>query len=431
MIIDFSFANFRSFNGQQKISFVASNYDKGLPQNLIDPRLPGELSGLKILKGVALFGANAAGKTNVLHALHYVAHMVENSVTDLDEGDTTGVEAFGLSELTLDEPSEFVLRFVVEGVRYHFSLVLDEKRVLFESLSAFPKGREQVWYERRWDDETGGYRWRPDRPTGYRRDPSLVKFTRENALFLSTAVKLNDTQLKPLYLWFKTNLRFLRLDAAFPPLSPGFTARMLTEGANSRAAVVRLLRNADFGLLSARATEQVVRREDLPGDIPDEIAKAIMKERHFHISLGHRGATGREYSIDWEEESSGTQKFFALSGLWLAILENGYFAAFDEIESSMHPAMVSELLKLVFSEEHNPHAAQMLFTTHNPILLDPALMRRDQVWFAEKDEEGGTHIYPLTDYKPRKGESVVRGYLAGRYGAVPFIPEGLLGGDEE
>ena len=146
--------------------------------------------------------------------------------------------------------------------------------------------------------------------------------------------------------------------------------------------------------------------------------------------MGHRGAEGREYPLPWDEESSGTQKLFSLAGPWLDILKNGYVVGVDEIESSMHPLMVVELLRLVFDPERNRNCAQFLFTTHNPLLLDPTLLRRDQIWFADKDEEGATHLYPLTDYKPRKGESLARGYLAGRYGGVPFIPNGLLGKED-
>ena len=93
----------------------------------------------------------------------------------------------------------------------------------------------------------------------------------------------------------------------------------------------------------------------------------------------------------------------------------------------MHPLMVRELLRLFFSEKENPNGAQILFTTHNPLLLDATLIRRDQVWFTDKDADGEAHLYPLTDYSPRKGESLVRGYMSGRYGAVPFLLEGLLG----
>jgi hypothetical protein len=431
MIIDLSVKNFRSFREEQRISFVANNYDSTLPQNLIDPKLAGKgFERLRLLKCVAIYGPNAAGKTNTLHALRYLAHMVENSATDLDEGDATGREPFALAEEARHEPSEFTLRFVVEGVRYHFILVLNEERILFESLSAFPKGREQIWYERSWDDVTEAYSWEPARPTDYKRDPNLEKYTRANALFLSTAVKLNDDQLRPIYLWFKEKVRFLRLNADFPPLSPVFTARRIMEDANSRAAITKLLRYADFGILSAKATEQQISREDLPSDLPIEVAEQIIKAKHFEISLGHQGSNGREFPLEWESESSGTQKFFALAGPWLDILKNGYIAGLDEIESSMHPSMVFELLKLVLSEKTNTQGAQLLFTTHNPLLLDTQLIRRDQVWFADKDDEGSTHLYPLIDYKPRNKESLVRGYMAGRYGAVPFIPEGLLGEEE-
>ena len=93
----------------------------------------------------------------------------------------------------------------------------------------------------------------------------------------------------------------------------------------------------------------------------------------------------------------------------------------------MHPIMVRELLKLVFSESENTGGAQVVFTTHNPLFLDGTLLRRDQIWFTDKDEEGAAHLYPLTEYQPRQGESLIRGYMAGRYGAVPFVPRGLLG----
>jgi len=133
--------------------------------------------------------------TNTLKALGFLAHMVEDSATELDECDPTGVESFQFRPNTPTEPTEFVLRIIVEGVRYHFALVLNKERILYESLSAFPKGREQVWYERSLDDEDETYIWEPARPTDYRRDANLVKYTRSNALYLSTAVKLNDEQL--------------------------------------------------------------------------------------------------------------------------------------------------------------------------------------------------------------------------------------------
>ena len=426
MIIDFSVKNFRSFKEEQRLSFVASNYDKSLLENLIEPKLPG-LEDMKLLKGLAIYGANAAGKTNALLALRFLSHMVENSATRLDSGDPTGVEPFILDKKTPSQPTEFALRFVADGVRYHFALVLNKARVLYESLSAFPKGREQVWYEREWNDVLTTYEWRPERPTDFKRDAKIVGYTRDNALFLSTAVKWNNKDLEPVFLWFKNRLQFLRLSADFPPLSPGFTVGYMNRDANRRGLVTKLLKHADFGILSAKSSEREIKREELPADIPQALVEQILKAKNLEIHLGHRGAGGKEFQIEWDEQSSGTKKFFALAGPWLDILANGYIAELDEIDSSMHTSMVTALLRLVFSNEHNPNGAQFLFTTHNPLLLDPTLIRRDQVWFADKDDEGSTHLYPLTEFKPRKGESLARGYLSGRFGAVPFIPSGLLG----
>lgn len=425
MILDFTVKNFRSFREEQRLSFVASNYDKDLPGNLIDLALPG-LDGVKLLKALAIYGANAAGKSNVLMAMVFLDHFIENSATDLDEGDPTGVEPFVLCPECPKLPSEFGLRFVVDGVRYHFALILDKERVLFESLSAFPEGVERVWYERSWNEETASYDWSPQRPTGFKRDAQIVGYTRKNALFLSTAAKWNNEQLAPIYRWFKQKLKFLRLNSDFPLLSPGFTADYMARGANEKNRVVSLLRHGDFGILSARSHAHEIRKEDLPAELPEEIVTEVLKKKRLEVVMGHRGAEGKEYPLPWEEESSGTQKLFSLAGPWLEILQHGHVAGVDEIESSMHPAMVVALLKLLFNPDQNPNNAQIVFTTHNPLLLDPTLLRRDQVWFADKDEEGATHLYPLSDYKPRKGESLVRGYLSGRYGAVPFIPNGLL-----
>ena len=141
----------------------------------------------------------------------------------------------------------------------------------------------------------------------------------------------------------------------------------------------------------------------------------------------HRGPNAAEIPLPWASESAGTQRFFSLAGPWLDILSKGSTVCIDELETSMHPLMVRELLRLFFSANENPKGAQILFTTHNPLLLDATLLRRDQVWFTDKEENGETHLYPLTDYSPRKGESLVRGYLSGRYGAVPFVPTGLMG----
>ena len=161
-----------------------------------------------------------------------------------------------------------------------------------------------------------------------------------------------------------------------------------------------------------------------------EVQEQLRKEMWQRPELTHRSQAGTEVALPWDRESTGTHRFFALVGPWLDILEKGITVCIDELETSLHPLLVRELLRLLFSSKENASGAQLLFTTHNPLLLDATLLRRDQVWFTDKDDQGEGHLYPLTDYQPRKEESLVRGYLSGRYGAVPFLPDGLLGAPE-
>jgi hypothetical protein len=148
------------------------------------------------------------------------------------------------------------------------------------------------------------------------------------------------------------------------------------------------------------------------------------------VAFRHVGPDGREFELPLEEESAGTRKFFAIAGPWLQALDQGVTLCLDEFDTNLHPFLTQALLELVFKPEHNPKGAQVIFTTHNPLLLDPTFLRRDQIWFLDKDNEGGSFVYPLTDYKPRRDESLLRGYLSGRYGALPFIPAGLLPPEE-
>jgi len=427
VIIDFSVRNFLSFKEEQKISFVASNSDKSLPDNLIDPKLSGKLRDERLLKGLALYGANAAGKSNVLAAMQFLKGFVTNSATKTNEGDEIHVAPFALDPACAGQPSEFIIRFVVDGTRFHYTVALNRTRVLYESLSAFPNGKQQVWFEREWDDENKAYTWGPESPTGYKRDPMCEVKTRSNALYLSTAVNLNDEQLKPVYFFFKNRVHFLKNNYGINELGPEFTGRWMTKDRANHVAVMQMMTRADLGLLSAQVKEIEYKREDLPSYIPKDIADEIVGKKHIDIRLGHKGLGGVEYAtIDWEDESEGTKKFLSFVGPWFDIMQNGYCVGIDEIESSFHPMMVVELLKALF-ESKSSNTPQIIFTTHNPLLLDQTLLRRDQIWFADKDDEGATQLYPLTDYSPRKDESLIRGYMAGRYGAVPFIPEGLLG----
>ena len=135
----------------------------------------------------------------------------------------------------------------------------------------------------------------------------------------------------------------------------------------------------------------------------------------------HRGANQEEAEFPLAEESAGTAALFSLLVPALSALESGGTLFIDELDSSLHPLLALELVRLFNDEKRNPFGAQLIFNTHDTNLLDRSVLRRDQVWFTEKDSTGASHLYSLTDFKPRRNENFKRGYLQGRYGAIPFI----------
>jgi len=138
----------------------------------------------------------------------------------------------------------------------------------------------------------------------------------------------------------------------------------------------------------------------------------------------HKAIDGGEpVPLDIGEESSGTQILFQSAGAWLNVLKNGEVLLYDELDTSLHPLMTRFLIRLFHGANTNPKNAQLVFTTHDTSLLDADIFRRDQVWFIEKDKKSASKLYPLSDFSPRKDEALERGYLRGRYGALPFIGE--------
>jgi hypothetical protein len=432
MLLQFTTSNFRAFREPQTLNLAASNYDKTLPENCVSLNLPG-LKGQRWLKGVALYGPNAGGKSSLVEALQAFASIVISSAKTTDPRDPIlQIEPFALAPDKPVQPTGFAVVFESDGVRYEYRVAATRERVWHESLRAFPSGKEKVWYCRDWQANSLRYTWFPEKPTGYRRDLKKEEFTLSNVLYLSKAISLGDTQLEPVFRWFKERLQFFDLSLRGMGIPLGLsTANEILRGSALAPQIIELMKQADLGI-SAISVEEVQPNERVTAifeRIQDLFPEGFSEKKAKvpKIELSHTSPSGGPVPLPWEAESEGTRRLFQLAGPWLDILENGHTVFIDELETSMHPLMVMALLRLLFSEKTNPKGAQVIFTTHNPLLLDSTLLRRDQVWFADKDDHGEAHLYPLTDYAPRKGESLVRGYLSGRYGAVPFIPQGLLG----
>lgn len=426
MLLKFSAANFRSLRDEQELSLVASSLT-GHPGGVL---AAGALN-TPALRVAAIYGANASGKTNVLRALHFMWRAVVDSQVSWKPEQPIPRQPFRLSGDPSETPSKFEVDIVIDQARYQYGFSVNDERILDEWLYAFPSSRRQLWFRRSEASISFGKYL-----SGENR--LIERVTRANSLFLSAAAQNNHEQLTPIYRFFASQLTFVTNRRE---VLRQRTIQMCSDP-NRRARVEELLRDADLGLVSIEMREREVpdatkrlfsalrdsgNLEDLSPDLPTKLPE---------ISFYHRCEHDSTVRLSMAAESQGTLAYFELLGPVIEALESGGVLAIDELDSSLHPLLALQLVTMFNSPESNPNGAQLIFNTHDTNLLDPHVLRRDQVWFTEKDRCGATHLYPLTDFKPRKHENLQRGYLQGRYGAIPFLgslrlaPAVIAGGDD-
>lgn len=421
MLLDFQFQNFRSFRESACLSLAASNYDKTLPDNVQIPELPG-IKNRRFLRGAAIYGANASGKSNLIRALFEFQRLVRHSHT-FEAGSGVDADPFRLDEESAEQPTIFQVRFVAEGIRYHYSVAYDRERFLEEELSAYPKGSKQLWFLRSWNPDEESYEY--DNGESFPLRKQDTESTKENSLLLSTSANLlNHPKLGPVYAWFRDKLEVKNLAPDGVGLDGTETLRAIQAGSKS---VTAFLKKADLGVTGLRVSKTKIDPNAI-AHLPSKQREELAEREVLHVHLRHRGSQGNDYELDFDNESAGTIRFFELVGPWLSMINQGKVLVLDEIETSLHPLLVRELIRLVMNPKVNRSGAQLIVATHDPLLLDLSLLRRDQIWLTEKTGDGDSILYALNEYKnpPTNRESLVRGYLAGRYGGIPFIPEGLL-----
>lgn len=415
MLIEFKVANYKSVKDEQTLSLVASKN-----RELADSNTFGSgVFNARLLHSAAIYGPNASGKTNLLAALFMMQAIVTESSLDKRRGDDLPVEPFRLDPKSRDEPTEFEVFFVSGGVRYQYGFSATTTHIADEWLYAFPEKRAQHWFSR--TREKGKYKWEFG-PSLKGEKKLWQKSTRDNALFLSTAVQLNSKQLQPVYDWFKDTLCIVGIGG----WAPVFTASLCETGDKNR--ILDFLKKADLGIDDIHVKEAFLDWKNFP-DMSDalknEVAKTFETNMKYEIKAIHKDSSGKEIEFDFVyDESEGTRKIFALAGPLLDGLQKGHVLCIDELHSSLHPDLVKFLVGLFNSRKTNTGHAQLVFTTHETSVLNQRVLRRDQIWFCEKDEEQATVLYPLSDFRPRKDiTNLEAAYLSGRYGAVPYIAE--------
>ena len=180
----------------------------------------------------------------------------------------------------------------------------------------------------------------------------------------------------------------------------------------------------DISVIKRKGMKQAIHVNQSAGK-----AEVHNSEQEFNQLQFHHATEKGTGIFDLADESRGTQSLLFLAGPILKILQDGLTLIVDELDNSLHPLLVRRLVELFHSPSFNSKGAQLIFTTHDTSLLDPDILRRDQIWFVEKNKEQASILYPLSDYSPRKNKPFQQGYLMGRYGAIPFFDK--LEGSEE
>ncbi len=408
MLIEFSVTNFRSIQETQTLSMMANAATELQAENTFNSgiaRLP------RLLHSAVIYGPNAAGKSNLLLALRFMKNFVLSSAKEGQQGEKIKITPFLFHQQTKTQASEFEVLFIQEGVRYQYGFALTDERVTHEWLLAYPEKRAQRWFEREYDFSSQQENWYFGTKFKGRRQV-WKEATRSNALFLSTAIQLNNTQLKPVFDWFQEQL-YVGKSMNFDP------STTIRQCQTSKQKILAFLKAADLSIEDFHLKTKKVSLEHFFAEMP----QALREQLRIEVKMLHNviGDNQKKVALNLEDESDGTQRLFEFAGSWLDTLEVGAVLGVDELDSSLHPLIMGFLIGLFHNPEFNKHHAQLIVTTHDTAVLDKEIFRRDQIWFVEKNEENATLLYPLSDFSPRKEEAWQKGYLRGRYGALPYV----------
>jgi AAA15 family ATPase/GTPase len=444
MIVSFSVSNFRSFSSEETISLVASNRLSGSHD---DHAVPIPDSKEKVLRTAVLYGANGAGKSNLFKALRYLESV---ALKPRSKNSGTGRAPFRFAG-PQDAISSFDLQFIAADRVYRFGFKVDDERITEEWLFQVIGGRQKPLYERT-TDENGKVSVDAEglRNSGDKVIALATVGGPQNQSFIATVnvtLAAGDAgeELGRVLAWFKESLVLIG-----PDESLGALGNLLDQDSDFLSFASAFLKSTSTGVDHLEILKKEISKEELRRLLPDSdsavsellrhlteddnTARARLFEgnevlvehkgegRFYQISIqaAHEHEPGKIVRLDLTEESDGTRRLLNLIPALHHLRTTGAVYFIDEIDRSLHPILVKEFLEF-FLKSCDGHPRQIIVTTHESNLLDQDLLRRDEIWFAEKDQTAATRLYSLLDFKIRNDLEIRKHYLQGRFGAVPFL----------
>jgi AAA15 family ATPase/GTPase len=425
MLVEFQVGNYLSFNDIRTFSMVGSTPIKEHESDDNFCNVTEDPSGkLKILKSAVLYGANGSGKSNLFSAMNFFRDFILNSSSGRQATDKIKITKFLLSTETEKEPSYFEMVFFIDDTRFRYGFEADEEKVHSEwlfSLSNKPSSKEVRLFTREFQDIEPNVR-------AFKEGKDLESRTRANALFLSTVAQLNGEISNQILEWFKQ--KFNLISALNDSNSPFITVEKFQENEKYRNLITDFFKSVNVGFDDIEIIEGndflKLNQDKLPKRIPKEVKDLIkafrnleaksketsnsaVKSFSFSINAIHNKYNKANkivgsQRLNFGVESKGTNKLLGLLGPIIDTIENGKVLVIDELDSSLHTLLTVELIKFFHSRANKK--AQLIFASHDTNLLRKDLFRRDQIWFAEKDEFGATDLYSLVEYKINQANTV-------------------------
>jgi len=450
MLIQFTIENFLSFKEENTLNLLATTDNKHKHHLLANKKKK------SILRTAALYGANGSGKSNMIRAMGFAQNLI---VDGRRPEQRTGVTPFKLDKSYWKKPCRFEFVINYQDTIYTYGFVVDEKEVQEEWLFAIYNVKEVLLFERL-TTKNGKIKVEigPSLAKQKTKKKQFIKFiaegTRPNNLLLHELYEKNVTEIMPLITWFRSVLTIIGPDSSYRDLI--FDAHLDKQFLNFMGG---FLKAADTGVDGIITEKIEFNPEKLFGEMPEPLKSkltnikanerllfstpdgrrfAMLREENDELTLLKLKArhklsdAGGHIDFEIENESDGTRRLMDLLPALLHSKSSEKVYLIDEIDRSMHP-LLSKMFLQAYLDDKNCGRGQLIITTHESQLLDRKLLRRDEIWFAEKDKSGGSHMYSLAEFKIRNDLKLGKGYLDGRFGAIPFFGDldNLYGQDGE
>jgi AAA15 family ATPase/GTPase len=412
-LLRLKFANILSFKDEQEIFFTAeSKYTNTSTSYIRNEKAIGEDL---ITPVTAFYGANASGKSNILYMLAIILRSFLGKPYQKFSMDN--YRPFGLHDETMNKPSLLEIDFCVDEFRYILSITFDKTGILEEQLYEYQQKAKKIIYRR---EKAKLTKFNKDIISKY--DLQYTEDTlskRPDILVLDILDTKGITYIRPILL----AVTIISKTAFGVPQRKDFFnefAEEMLKNKTLKEKFVKFMQYADLGI-----TDVIIEKISSPH--PDAIVSSeqgIVSGPYtvYKMSFEHKGANGKKYLLDLNSESEGTRQFVTFMRYFIpALIEGGIFFI-DEIDKNIHSMMLAKLIEMFNNPNINKGGAQLIFNTHDTSILKSDILKRDEIWFVEKNEEGCSEVYPLTEFKSiREGFNYEKGYLEGRFGAIPYL----------